>query len=127
MLLYLLQHGHAATSSQTSVGGGGSAGSGVPSAGRGSGSGGTGSGGGSSQPSGNKFRHGLLQLMIHTIDPLHDGKCFYKLLSKHILVRGLTCCVIRPITSVFPTSTAQKLCQGVISEVNEEADRAVIC
>lgn len=23
---------------------------------------------------GAKFRHGLLQLMIHTIDPLHDGK-----------------------------------------------------
>ena len=23
--------------------------------------------------SGSKFRHGLLQLMIHTIDPLHDG------------------------------------------------------
>lgn len=22
---------------------------------------------------GAKFRHGLLQLMIHTIDPLHDG------------------------------------------------------
>ena len=25
---------------------------------------------------GSHFRHGLLQLMIHTIDPLHDGKCF---------------------------------------------------
>lgn len=24
---------------------------------------------------GAKFRHGLLQLMIHTIDPLHDGMC----------------------------------------------------
>ena len=24
--------------------------------------------------SGSHFRHGLLQLMIHTIDPLHDGK-----------------------------------------------------
>lgn len=23
---------------------------------------------------GAKFRHGLLQLMIHTIDPLHDGE-----------------------------------------------------
>lgn len=22
---------------------------------------------------GAKFRHGLLQLMIHTIDPMHDG------------------------------------------------------
>ena len=25
---------------------------------------------------GSHFRHGLLQLMIHTIDPLHDGKFF---------------------------------------------------
>ena len=23
-----------------------------------------------------KFKHGLLQLMIHTIDPMHDGKWF---------------------------------------------------
>lgn len=32
---------------------------------------------GSSDPAavtGAKFRHGLLQLMIHTIDPMHDGK-----------------------------------------------------
>lgn len=28
----------------------------------------------SSTATGAKFRHGLLQLMIHTIDPLHDGK-----------------------------------------------------
>lgn len=27
---------------------------------------------------GAKFRHGLLQLMIHTIDPMHDGN-FYSL------------------------------------------------
>ena len=26
---------------------------------------------------GSHFRHGLLQLMIHTIDPLHDGKCHF--------------------------------------------------
>lgn len=31
-------------------------------------------GGPSSSATGAKFRHGLLQLMIHTIDPLHDGK-----------------------------------------------------
>lgn len=30
--------------------------------------------GGSGTVTGAKFRHGLLQLMIHTIDPLHDGK-----------------------------------------------------
>lgn len=28
---------------------------------------------GSGNVTGAKFRHGLLQLMIHTIDPLHDG------------------------------------------------------
>lgn len=26
---------------------------------------------------GAKFRHGLLQLMIHTIDPMHDGMCHF--------------------------------------------------
>ena len=42
-----------------------------------------GEGGGRSQTSipvlhsGSHFRHGLLQLMIHTIDPLHDGKESY--------------------------------------------------
>lgn len=60
-------------------------------AGGGGGGGGSGSGGGLTGPSGceqahrgpsshstreshAKFRHGLLQLMIHTIDPLHDGQ-----------------------------------------------------
>lgn len=31
---------------------------------------------------GAKFRHGLLQLMIHTIDPLHDGISSYTLLLR---------------------------------------------
>ncbi|RZF41460.1 hypothetical protein LSTR_LSTR000174 [Laodelphax striatellus] len=70
------QHGNAATSSETSVGGGaGSSGSGVPV-------------GGSSRgapPQGNKFRHGLLQLMIHTIDPLHDGKVDEKATQLHAI------------------------------------------
>lgn len=69
---FILQHANAATSSTTSVGGGSGAGTGP-----------SGSLGGSTAPrpapgssghSGTKFRHGLLQLMIHTIDPLHDGK-----------------------------------------------------
>lgn len=38
----------------------------------GSSSGGAGASGSGTAPA--KFRHGLLQLMIHTIDPLHDGK-----------------------------------------------------
>lgn len=34
----------------------------------------------SSTQTGAKFRHGLLQLMIHTIDPLHDGEFMLLLL-----------------------------------------------
>ena len=34
---------------------------------------------------GSHFRHGLLQLMIHTIDPLHDGKRIYRLLLEGLL------------------------------------------
>ncbi|GFT57526.1 hypothetical protein NPIL_651281 [Nephila pilipes] len=45
---------------------------------------------------GSKFRHGLLQLMIHSIDPLHDGeersydleKCF--VWSRICIGRGLS-------------------------------------
>ncbi|XP_043605478.1 sodium/potassium/calcium exchanger Nckx30C [Bombus pyrosoma] len=90
-----LQHPNATNSSETSVGGvsGACGSSGIPAGGeagcssRGgssSGAGGTaGQGceqaalGGSSSHSREshaKFRHGLLQLMIHTIDPLHDGQ-----------------------------------------------------
>ncbi|XP_047740749.1 sodium/potassium/calcium exchanger Nckx30C [Hyalella azteca] len=35
--------------------------------------------------SGSKFRHGLLQLMIHTIDPLHDGKVDEKATQLHAI------------------------------------------
>ncbi|KAK6642749.1 hypothetical protein RUM43_004251 [Polyplax serrata] len=77
-------HANAATSSTTSVGGGSGAGTGP-----------SGSLGGSTAPrpapgssghSGTKFRHGLLQLMIHTIDPLHDVSRYdllYKLKESH--------------------------------------------
>ncbi|XP_021700991.1 sodium/potassium/calcium exchanger Nckx30C isoform X2 [Aedes aegypti] len=34
---------------------------------------------------GAKFRHGLLQLMIHTIDPLHDGKVDEKATQLHAI------------------------------------------
>ncbi|XP_059486292.1 sodium/potassium/calcium exchanger Nckx30C isoform X2 [Neocloeon triangulifer] len=79
-------HANAATSSQTSVGGGSLSG-GAPS--------------GAHMPahqhtthhhvgapilhSGTKFRHGLLQLMIHTIDPLHDGKVDEKATQLHAI------------------------------------------
>lgn len=39
---------------------------------------------------GAKFRHGLLQLMIHTIDPLHDGKV-HRTLSAISLIIQLLC------------------------------------
>ncbi|XP_020294458.1 sodium/potassium/calcium exchanger Nckx30C [Pseudomyrmex gracilis] len=97
-----LQHPNATNSSETSVGGvsGACGSSGIPVPGeagcssRGGSSSGAGGGGGggtsagqscdqahggpsshtSSKESHAKFRHGLLQLMIHTIDPLHDGQ-----------------------------------------------------
>ncbi|KAL9930940.1 solute carrier family 24 member Nckx30C isoform 3-T7 [Glossina fuscipes fuscipes] len=39
----------------------------------------------SSTQTGAKFRHGLLQLMIHTIDPLHDGKVDEKATQLHAI------------------------------------------
>ncbi|OAD59058.1 Sodium/potassium/calcium exchanger Nckx30C [Eufriesea mexicana] len=101
-----LQHPNATNSSETSVGGvsGACGSSGIPAGGeagcssRGgssSGAGGTagqgceqGAHGGSSSHSREshaKFRHGLLQLMIHTIDPLHDGKVDEKATQLHAI------------------------------------------
>lgn len=78
LFVFLLQHGAVATSSETSVGTqpGGSvtsrAASDTTQSVSMAGGGGVG-GGGAGSHTGAKFRHGLLQLMIHTIDPLHDG------------------------------------------------------
>ncbi|KAL7044326.1 hypothetical protein ACKWTF_001882 [Chironomus riparius] len=81
--------GNAANSSETSMAtqaGGGSVTSRAASESR--------SGPGSSSAPGNstaqtatgaKFRHGLLQLMIHTIDPLHDGKVDEKATQLHAI------------------------------------------
>ncbi|XP_018348045.1 PREDICTED: sodium/potassium/calcium exchanger Nckx30C isoform X1 [Trachymyrmex septentrionalis] len=92
-----LQHPNAINNSETSVGGTSGACGSIPapgeagcssrvgsSSGVGGSGGGTGSGQGCEQAHGGpsshsreshaKFRHGLLQLMIHTIDPLHDGQ-----------------------------------------------------
>ncbi|KAJ3637996.1 hypothetical protein MTP99_001409 [Tenebrio molitor] len=80
-LVLFLQHGTVATSSETSVGTqpGGSVTSRtasetpqVPSS-------------TSHHHTGAKFRHGLLQLMIHTIDPLHDGKVDEKATQLHAI------------------------------------------
>ncbi|XP_053993842.1 sodium/potassium/calcium exchanger Nckx30C isoform X6 [Hylaeus volcanicus] len=99
-------HPNATNSSETSVGGvsGACGSSGIPAGGeagcssRGgssSGAGGTagqgceqGAHGGPSSHSREshaKFRHGLLQLMIHTIDPLHDGKVDEKATQLHAI------------------------------------------
>ncbi|XP_038211464.1 sodium/potassium/calcium exchanger Nckx30C isoform X3 [Zerene cesonia] len=53
-------HGNATTSSETSVGTNTATVTAAP--------------GSSKAPPAAKFRHGLLQLMIHTIDPMHDGE-----------------------------------------------------
>ncbi|XP_046404421.1 sodium/potassium/calcium exchanger Nckx30C-like isoform X2 [Ischnura elegans] len=99
-------HGTAGTtSSQTSVGGGSgtggsaaaaAAGGGVAGGGRPSGAAGSScssssaaaavaGGSSSSAHHSGKFRHGLLQLMIHTIDPLHDGKVDEKATQLHAI------------------------------------------
>lgn len=75
--------GNAANSSETSMATqpGGSVTSRAASESRsgppGSSTGGTGAHSSSGNVTGAKFRHGLLQLMIHTIDPLHDGRYFF--------------------------------------------------
>ncbi|EZA55501.1 Sodium/potassium/calcium exchanger Nckx30C [Ooceraea biroi] len=101
-------HPNATNSSETSVGGvsGACGSSGIPAPGeagcssRGGSSSGAGGGGGggvagqgcervhggpSHHQSHAKFRHGLLQLMIHTIDPLHDGKVDEKATQLHAI------------------------------------------
>ncbi|XP_051174151.1 sodium/potassium/calcium exchanger Nckx30C isoform X3 [Leptopilina boulardi] len=97
-----LQHPNATNSSETSVGGvsGACGSSGLPAAAEAGCSSGVGVGtsrGGSnsghdqsgshsgSTHSHAKFRHGLLQLMIHTIDPLHDGKVDEKATQLHAI------------------------------------------
>ncbi|KAL0132640.1 hypothetical protein PUN28_000418 [Cardiocondyla obscurior] len=101
-------HPNAINNSETSVGGASGACGSIPAPGEagcssrvGSSSGvGGGSGGGTSSRQGceqahggpshsreshAKFRHGLLQLMIHTIDPLHDGKVDEKATQLHAI------------------------------------------
>ncbi|XP_045502287.1 sodium/potassium/calcium exchanger Nckx30C isoform X2 [Colias croceus] len=63
-------HGNATTSSETSVGTNTATVAAAP---------------GSSKAPTAKFRHGLLQLMIHTIDPMHDGKVDEKATQLHAI------------------------------------------
>ncbi|XP_046970258.1 sodium/potassium/calcium exchanger Nckx30C isoform X4 [Vanessa cardui] len=60
-LIYKNKHGNATTSSETSVGTNTATVTATP-------------GPSKAPPPAAKFRHGLLQLMIHTIDPMHDGE-----------------------------------------------------
>ncbi|KAL0820665.1 hypothetical protein ABMA28_006497 [Loxostege sticticalis] len=64
-------HGNATTSSETSVGTNTATGAAAA--------------GTSKAPPAAKFRHGLLQLMIHTIDPMHDGKVDEKATQLHAI------------------------------------------
>ncbi|XP_045526140.1 sodium/potassium/calcium exchanger Nckx30C isoform X2 [Pieris brassicae] len=64
-------HGNATTSSETSVGTN-TATAATP-------------GTSKAPPPAAKFRHGLLQLMIHTIDPMHDGKVDEKATQLHAI------------------------------------------
>lgn len=118
---------NAATSSQTSVGGGsgaggsagGSAGSGVP----------TRPTPGPTSHSGTKFRHGLLQLMIHTIDPLHDappsvaGKVDEKATQLHAIASlKVLLDATKPHNGAATTSAANHLsmAQRLENEKNQE-------
>ncbi|KPJ04090.1 Sodium/potassium/calcium exchanger Nckx30C [Papilio xuthus] len=65
------RHGNATTSSETSVGTNTAT---APAAGT-----------SRAPPPTAKFRHGLLQLMIHTIDPMHDGKVDEKATQLHAI------------------------------------------
>lgn len=87
----LMPAGNAANSSETSMATqpGGSVTSRAASETRsgpaGSSSGATGNNSSGTTQTGAKFRHGLLQLMIHTIDPLHDGKVDEKATQLHAI------------------------------------------
>ncbi|KOB75226.1 Sodium/calcium exchanger protein, partial [Operophtera brumata] len=63
-------HGNATTSSETSVGTN------------------TATPGPSKAPPAAKFRHGLLQLMIHTIDPMHDATQLHAIASLKVLLEA---------------------------------------
>ncbi|XP_045777710.1 sodium/potassium/calcium exchanger Nckx30C isoform X2 [Maniola jurtina] len=65
-------HGNATTSSETSVGTNTATVTATP-------------GSSKAPPPAAKFRHGLLQLMIHTIDPMHDGKVDEKATQLHAI------------------------------------------
>ncbi|OWR55375.1 hypothetical protein KGM_204573 [Danaus plexippus plexippus] len=65
-------HGNATTSSETSVGTNTATVTATP-------------GPSKPPPPAAKFRHGLLQLMIHTIDPMHDGKVDEKATQLHAI------------------------------------------
>ena len=56
--------------------------------------------------SGSHFRHGLLQLMIHTIDPLHDGSSNF---GSYFLTRIEWLCFINPHYHLYTVDWRQPL------------------
>ncbi|XP_069678361.1 sodium/potassium/calcium exchanger Nckx30C isoform X2 [Periplaneta americana] len=120
-----LHASNAATSSQTSVGGGSGAGG---SAGGSAGSGVTSRPApGPANHSGTKFRHGLLQLMIHTIDPLHDGKVDEKATQLHAIASlKVLLDATKPHNGAATTSAANhvSVAQRLENEKNQETQLA---
>ncbi|XP_067002126.2 sodium/potassium/calcium exchanger Nckx30C [Anabrus simplex] len=120
MLFYVNRHAsNAATSSQTSVGGG-------------SGAGGSAGSGATTRPpagpashSGTKFRHGLLQLMIHTIDPLHDGKVDEKATQLHAIASlKVLLDATKPHNGAATTSAANHVALSQQEKSNQETQLA---
>ncbi|XP_076267834.1 sodium/potassium/calcium exchanger Nckx30C-like isoform X2 [Rhynchophorus ferrugineus] len=99
---------------------------------------------------GAKFRHGLLQLMIHTIDPLHDGKVDEKATQLHAIaslkvlldatkpqngaatssaasyVATATACIEKQETTLAPSSLSSDMPNGVpnaLADINLDARR----
>ncbi|XP_026279156.2 sodium/potassium/calcium exchanger Nckx30C isoform X3 [Frankliniella occidentalis] len=111
-------HANPTTSSTTSVGGGSGAGCSAGS------SGASGARGASSYsgPPGTKFRHGLLQLMIHTIDPLHDGKVDEKATQLHAIASlKVLLDATKPHNGAASTSAANHV--GTLSETRLSVDQ----
>lgn len=75
---FCLQHGNATTSSETSVGTNTATATATAGPSKG-------------PPPAAKFRHGLLQLMIHTIDPMHDGELGTHRASLHLHYAKIQC------------------------------------
>ncbi|XP_058791647.1 sodium/potassium/calcium exchanger Nckx30C isoform X2 [Phymastichus coffea] len=67
-----------------------------------------------------KFRHGLLQLMIHTIDPLHDGKIDEKATQLHAIASLKVLLDATKSNNGTATSTSASYANNEINELSGE-------